>query len=230
MSALGDLTQYLRSHKLDTELMSFQNFHVELNSASQPMCHTIRQVFFPSLACHPLRRIPALNVRPDVGEGLVRVPGFLQLFEVRCAKFSDLECNMSRIHVGSCKTVVLGAFQSMMDITKQLKSYSDQFESRKLLSILEELPDLTEYLEHFYKAFGHQKDFGQEIYQLDVSNKIKAPNHWKKMSGTSTISRYHNPELTVLLARPQEPREVKNAIVRDLQGQLYAKFDENYKD
>ncbi|KAK3805286.1 MAG: hypothetical protein J3Q66DRAFT_407682 [Benniella sp.] len=63
---------------------------------------------------------------------------------------------MSRIHVGSCKTVVLGAFQSMMDITKQLKSYSDQFESRKLLSILEELPDLTEYLEHFYKAFGHQ--------------------------------------------------------------------------
>ncbi|KAK3805094.1 MAG: hypothetical protein J3Q66DRAFT_423257 [Benniella sp.] len=78
------------------------------------------------------------------------------LFEVRCAKFSDLECNMSRIHVGSCKTVVLGAFQSMMDITKQLKSYSNQFESRKLISILEELPDLTEYLENFYKAFGHQ--------------------------------------------------------------------------
>ncbi|KAK3827396.1 MAG: hypothetical protein J3Q66DRAFT_393739 [Benniella sp.] len=161
MSALGDLTQYLRSHKLDTELMSFKNFHV---------------------------RIPALNVRPDAGEGLVRIPGFLQLFEVRCAKFSDLECIMSRIHVGSCKTVVLGAFQSMM------------------------------------------KDFGQEIYQHDDSNKIKVPNHWKKMSGTCTISRYHNPELTVLVARPQEPREVKNAIMRDLQGQLYAKLDENYQD
>ncbi|KAK3809934.1 MAG: hypothetical protein J3Q66DRAFT_404721 [Benniella sp.] len=115
----------------------------ELNSASQPMCHTIRQASFPSLACHPLRRTQALNVRPDAGEDLVRVPGFLQLFEVRCAKFSDLECIMSRIHVGSCKTVVLGAFQSKMDITKQLKSYSNQFESRKLISILEELPDLT---------------------------------------------------------------------------------------
>ncbi|KAK3815519.1 MAG: hypothetical protein J3Q66DRAFT_398052 [Benniella sp.] len=50
------------------------------------------------------------------------------------------------------------------------------------------------------------------------------------MSGTSTISRYHNPELTVLVARPQEPREVKNAIMRNLQGRLYAKLNENYKD
>ncbi|KAK3809597.1 MAG: hypothetical protein J3Q66DRAFT_444240 [Benniella sp.] len=208
MSALGDLTHYLRSHKLDTELMSFKNFHVY---------DPIRQASTPILEGQTLTYLEIHRT-------------MAMLFEVRCAKFPDLECIMSRIHVGFCETVVLGAFQSMMDITKQLKSYADQFESRKLLSILEELPDLTEYLEHFYKAFGHQKDFGQEIYQLDVSNKIKAPNHWKKMSGTSTISRYHNPELTVLLARPQEPREVKNAIVRDLQGQLYAKFDENYKD
>ncbi|KAK3809935.1 MAG: hypothetical protein J3Q66DRAFT_404722 [Benniella sp.] len=50
------------------------------------------------------------------------------------------------------------------------------------------------------------------------------------MSGTSTISRYHNPELTVLVARPQEPREVKNAIMRNLQGRLCAKLNENYKD
>ncbi|KAK3805285.1 MAG: hypothetical protein J3Q66DRAFT_422997 [Benniella sp.] len=39
MSALGDLTQYLRSHKLDTELMSFQNFHVydPIRQASTPI-------------------------------------------------------------------------------------------------------------------------------------------------------------------------------------------------
>ncbi|KAK3807089.1 MAG: hypothetical protein J3Q66DRAFT_406754 [Benniella sp.] len=179
MSALGDLTQYLTSHKLDKELMSFKKFHVydPIRQASTPISDG------QTLINLEIHRTMAM------------------LFEVRCAKFSDLECIMSRIHVGSCKTVVLGAFQSMMDITKQLKSYSDQFESRKLISILEELPDLTEYLEHFYKAYGHQ-----------------------------TISRYHNPELTVLVARPQEPREVKNAIMRDLQGRLYAKFDENYQD
>ncbi|KAK3806853.1 MAG: hypothetical protein J3Q66DRAFT_406971 [Benniella sp.] len=208
MSALGDLTQYLRSHKLDKELMSFKKFHVydPIRQASTPISDG------QTLINLEIHRTMAM------------------LFEVRRAKFSDLECIMSRIHVGSCKTVVLGAFQSMMDITKQLKSYSDQFESRKLISILEELPDLTEYLEHFYKVYGHQKDFGQEIYQHDDSNKIKVLNHRKKMSGTCTISRYHNPELTVLVARPQEPREVKNAIMRDLQGRLYAKLDENYQD
>ncbi|KAK3816696.1 MAG: hypothetical protein J3Q66DRAFT_370224 [Benniella sp.] len=157
------------------------------------------------------------------------------LFEVRCAKFSDLECIMSRIHVGSCKTVVLGAFQSMM-------SYSDQFESRKLLSILEELPDLTEYLEHFYKAFGHQValEEGEIVPFAGFTGDFDADNDALKQldselaahldKARNELNRYHNPELTVLVARPQEPREVKNAIMRDLQGRLYAKFDENYKD
>jgi len=68
--------------------------------------------------CHPLRSIPAINARLDAVEDLVRVPGFLQLFDEKCAKFPDLERIVSRIHAGSCKIgdflVVLGAFRSLM--------------------------------------------------------------------------------------------------------------------
>lgn len=33
-----------------------------------------------------------------------------------------------------------------------------------------------------------------------------------------------------LVTKLQEARETKNAIMKELQGRLYAKFDENYKD
>ncbi|KAF9438134.1 DNA mismatch repair protein msh6 [Entomortierella beljakovae] len=74
------------------------------------------------------------------------------------------------------------------------------------------------------------KDLGKEIYQLEVSNKVSVPKNWKKMSGTSAASRYYNPELTILVTQLQEARETKTAIMKELQGRLYAKFDENYKD
>ncbi|KAF9348583.1 DNA mismatch repair protein msh6 [Mortierella sp. NVP85] len=317
MSALGGLTWYLRSLKLDTELMSFKNFHIydPVRQASTLILDgqtlTNLEVYqnngdgsdkgtllkllnrcvtpygkrlFRRWLCHPLRSIPAINARLDAVEDLVRVPGFSQLFDEKCTKFPDLERIVSRIHAGSCKIgdflVVLGAFRSLMDLTKQLRSYSDQFESKKLISILDEMPDLTDYLDYFYKAFDHQvaleegeivpfpgfaddfdanndalkqldselaahldkarrelknpkivyKDLGKEIYQLEVSNKIKVPTHWTKMSGTSTVSRYYNSELTAMVTRLNEARETKSSIMKDLQGRLYAKFDENHKD
>lgn len=90
----------------------------------------------------------------------MRVPGFMELFEEKCARFPDLERIVSRIHAGSCKIseflVVLSTFRTLVDTSRRLSSYTGQFQSKKLASVLDELPDLTEHLNYFAEAFDHQ--------------------------------------------------------------------------
>ncbi|KAG0378622.1 DNA mismatch repair protein msh6 [Mortierella sp. AD032] len=317
ISALGGLVWYLRSLKLDTELLSFKNFHVydpvrqastlildgqtlsnlevfQNNSDGSESGTVLRLLnrcvtpfgkrLFRRWLCHPLRSSSAIGARLDAVEDLMRVPGFMELFEEKCARFPDLERIVSRIHAGSCKIseflVVLSTFRTLVDTSRRLASYTGQFQSKKLASVLGELPDLTEHLNYFAEAFDHQvaqaegdiiphpgfaedydensevlsnldsqfaqlldkakrelkttkivyKDLGKEIYQMEMSNKITVPKNWKKTSSTNSISRYYTPELMTLVTKLQEARETKNAIMKELQGRLYAKFDENYKD
>ncbi|KAG0289330.1 DNA mismatch repair protein msh6 [Linnemannia gamsii] len=317
MSALGGLVWYLRTLKLDTELLSFKNFHVYdpvrqastlildgqtlsnlevfQNNGDGSESGTVLRLLnrcvtpfgkrlFRRWLCHPLRSSSAIGARLDAVEDLMRVPGFMELFEEKCARFPDLERIVSRIHAGSCKIseflVVLSTFRTLVDTSRRLSSYTGQFQSKKLASVLDELPDLTEHLNYFAEAFDHKvaqaegdiiphpgfaddydannevltnldsqfaqlldkvkrelkttkivyKDLGKEIYQLEMSNKINVPKNWKKTSSTSSISRYYTPELMALVTKLQEARETKNAIMKELQGRLYAKFDENYKD
>lgn len=42
------------------------------------------------------------------------------------------------------------------DTSRRLGSYTDQFKSNKLASVLAELPDLTEHLNYFKEAFDHK--------------------------------------------------------------------------
>ncbi|KAF9286408.1 DNA mismatch repair protein msh6 [Mortierella alpina] len=317
MSALGGLVWYLKSLKLDKELLSFKNFYnydpvrqastlildgqtlsnleVFQNNGDGSEAGTVLRLLnrcvtpfgkrmFRRWLCHPLRSSSAIAARLDAVEDLMRVPGFLELFEEKCSRFPDLERIVSRIHAGSCKIseflVVLSTFGTLLDTSRRLGSYTDQFKSNKLASVLAELPDLTEHLNYFKEAFDHKvaaaegeimpcpgfeqdyddidetlkqldvefaqhlekakrelkttkviyKDLGKEIYQLEVSNKVAVPKNWKKMSGTSSVSRYYNPELIGLVTRLQEARETKGGIMKDLRRRLYAKFDENYKD
>ncbi|KAF9201562.1 DNA mismatch repair protein msh6, partial [Haplosporangium sp. Z 27] len=317
MSALGGLVWYLKSLKLDKELLSFKNFHVydpvrqastlildgqtlsnlEIfqNNNDGTEAGTVLRLLnrcvtpfgkrlFRRWLCHPLRSTSAISARLDAVEDLMRVSGFMELFEEKCTRFPDLERIVSRIHANSCKIseflTVLSTFRSLMDTASQLNSFTTQFKSKKLESVLAELPDLTPFLDYFNKAFDQHiaategevipypgfaedydannedfkqldsefaqhldkakrelkttkvvyKDLGKEIYQIEVSNKVSVPKSWKKMSGTSSVSRYYNPELILLVTRLQEARETKTAIMKELQGRLYAKFDENYKD
>ncbi|KAG0213342.1 DNA mismatch repair protein msh6 [Mortierella sp. GBA30] len=317
MSALGGLVWYLKSLKLDMELLSFKNFHVydpvrqastlildgqtlsnlevfQNNSDGSETGTVLRLLnrcvtpfgkrLFRRWLYHPLRSSSAIAARLDAVEDLMRVPGFLDLFEEKCARFPDLERIVSRIHAGSCKIseflVVLSTFGTLLDTSRRLGTYANHFKSSKIASVLAELPDLTEHLDYFKDAFDHRvaetegeiipnpgfaqdyddiddtlkrldsefaahlekakrelkttkvayRDLGKEIYQLEVSNKVAVPKNWKKMSGTSSLSRYYNPELTGLVTKLQEARETKSGIMKDLQRRLYAKFDENYKE
>ena len=36
------------------------------------------------------------------------------------------------------------------------------------------------------------KDLGKEIYQLEISSKVKAPKEWTQMSKTANVGRYWN--------------------------------------
>ncbi|KAF9917476.1 DNA mismatch repair protein msh6 [Lobosporangium transversale] len=317
MSALGGLIWYLRSLKLDEELLSFKNFHIYdpvrqastlildgqtlsnlevfQNNSDGTEAGTVFRLLnrcvtpfgkrlFRRWLCHPLRSSSAISARLDAVEDLMRVPGFLELFEEKCVRFPDLERIVSRIHAGSCKVseflVVLSTFRTIIDTTRRLSSYTEQFKSKKLESVLAEMPNLTPYLDYFNEAFDQNlaategdivpypgfatdydsnnedfkqlasefaehlekakrllkttkviyKDLGKEIYQIEVSNKVAVPKNWKKMSGTNAVSRYYNPELIALVNRLQEAKETKSAIMKELQGRLYSKFDENFKD
>ncbi|KAF9393211.1 DNA mismatch repair protein msh6 [Podila verticillata] len=193
LSAFGGLIWYLRSLKLDEELLSFKNFQVydpvkqastlildgqtltnlEIfqNNSDGTEAGTVLRLLnrcvtpfgkrlFRRWLCHPLRSTTAIAARLDAVEDLMRVPGFLELFEEKCARFPDLERIVSRIHAGSCKIadflVVLSTFRTLMDTARRLSTYSEQFQSRKIASVLEELPDLTDHLEYFDNAFDHK--------------------------------------------------------------------------
>ncbi|KAG0227605.1 DNA mismatch repair protein msh6 [Actinomortierella wolfii] len=317
MCAMGGLVWYLRSLKLDDELLSFKNFSIydpvrqastlildgqtlsnleifqnSTNGSEQgTLFHLLNRCVTPfgkrlfrRWLCHPLRSRQAIMARLDAVEDLMRVPGFLELFEERCTRLPDLERIISRIHAGSCKIAefltVLSTFRSLIKTIQKLVSYNDQFQSGKIPSILAEFPDLMGYIHYFDEAFDHRlaaeegevtphpgfaedydensavlkqidaelaahladvkvklkttkivyKDLGKEIYQLEVPNKVQVPRDWKKMSGTSSVSRYYNPTLTALVNRLLEARETKSLIVKQLQGRLYAQFDKHYKE
>ena len=151
LSAFGGLIWYLRSLKLDEELLSFKNFQVydpvkqastlildgqtltnlEIfqNNSDGTEAGTVLRLLnrcvtpfgkrlFRRWLCHPLRSTTAIAARLDAVEDLMRVPGFLELFEEKCARFPDLERIVSRIHAGSCKIadflVVLSTFRTLM--------------------------------------------------------------------------------------------------------------------
>ncbi|KFH66766.1 DNA mismatch repair protein MSH6 [Podila verticillata NRRL 6337] len=191
LSAFGGLIWYLRSLKLDEELLSFKNFQVydpvkqastlildgqtltnlEIfqNNSDGTEAGTVLRLLnrcvtpfgkrlFRRWLCHPLRSTTAIAARLDAVEDLMRVPGFLELFEEKCARFPDLERIVSRIHAGSCKIadflVVLSTFRTLMVRSRDL---TDPFgHSGKIASVLEELPDLTDHLEYFDNAFDHK--------------------------------------------------------------------------
>ncbi|KAF9160168.1 DNA mismatch repair protein msh6, partial [Actinomortierella ambigua] len=136
MCAMGGLIWYLRSLKLDDELLSFQNFSIydpirqastlildgqtlsnlevfqnSIDGGEQgTLFHLLNRCVTPfgkrlfrRWLCHPLRSRQAIMARLDAVEDLMRVPGFLELFEERCTRLPDLERIISRIHAGSCK-------------------------------------------------------------------------------------------------------------------------------
>ncbi|KAG9301665.1 hypothetical protein G9A89_016736 [Geosiphon pyriformis] len=73
------------------------------------------------------------------------------------------------------------------------------------------------------------KDVGKEIYQIEISNAIRVPDDWRKLSSTKLVNRYWNPTLQKFIRELQEAQETKNGILKSLRGRFYEKFDSHYK-
>ncbi|KAG0243739.1 DNA mismatch repair protein msh6 [Mortierella sp. GBA43] len=251
MSALGGLVWYLRLLKLDTELLSFKNFHIydpvrqastlildgqtltnlEIfqNNGDGSEAGTVIKLLnrcvtpfgkrlFRRWLCHPLRSISAINARLDAVEDLVRVPGFLQLFEEKCGRFPDLERIVSRIHAGSCKIgeflIILSTFRQLIETAGQLGSFTDQFESKKLASVLEELPDLSEHLDYFTKAFDHQA-------ALEDGNIIPFPGFAEDYDANSDVLKELDSEFAAHLDKAKRQLKTAKVVYKDLGKEIY---------
>lgn len=94
--------------------------------------------------------------------------------------------------------------------------------------------DLLTKLREYRKEYRSQdicyKDSGKEIYLLEFPAKFKAPKEWQIMGATSKVKRYWSPEVKVLVRSLMEARERHKLVADQVQANLYAKFNLNYKD
>ncbi|CAG8589017.1 12391_t:CDS:10, partial [Gigaspora rosea] len=74
------------------------------------------------------------------------------------------------------------------------------------------------------------KDIGKELFQLEVPNTIKVPDHWQKLSRTQKVNRYWNPTLQKLIRDFQEAKETQSSVLKSLQSRFYQKFDAHYRN
>ncbi|KAI9201827.1 DNA mismatch repair protein msh6 [Polychytrium aggregatum] len=72
------------------------------------------------------------------------------------------------------------------------------------------------------------KDLGKEIYQMEISNKVKVPNDWVVMSRTQAVHRYYNPTIRDMVKRFDEAVEMREEAFRNIKGRMYSRFDEHY--
>ncbi|WVW81522.1 hypothetical protein I302_103516 [Kwoniella bestiolae CBS 10118] len=75
--------------------------------------------------------------------------------------------------------------------------------------------------------FWHSAQGAKEIFQIEISAKIKAPNHWIKQSGTKNFTRYYTPQLLKLKNEIQEAREIANTCRGEFYKRLLAEFDKD---
>ncbi|KAG0139481.1 hypothetical protein CROQUDRAFT_54664 [Cronartium quercuum f. sp. fusiforme G11] len=70
----------------------------------------------------------------------------------------------------------------------------------------------------------------KDIYQIQVSVKIKVPSNWIKMSGTKDCARYYSPQSTQLVKRLKQAREKKTSALKDFHLRVFNLFDRSYSE
>lgn len=155
--------------------------------------------------------------------------------------------------VGSGEGVIGSLISSMPDLDGALKQWKGAFDHSKAktegvlvpehgveedfdnsqASIENILKDLDSILQSTRKELKSTaivyRDNGKEIYQLEVSAKIKVPQHWDQMSATQKVRRYYTPELRDLVRQLQEAQEIHSQIVKEVASRFFERFDQEYK-
>ena len=70
------------------------------------------------------------------------------------------------------------------------------------------------------------KDIGiKDIYQIQVSAKVKVPSNWTKMSGTKDCARYYSPQSAQLVKKLKQAREKKTCALKDFHLKVVTGLD-----
>lgn len=74
------------------------------------------------------------------------------------------------------------------------------------------------------------KDIGKEVYQMEVSAKVKVPRDWTVMSKTVSVNRYYTSKLSSLITEIVQAKEHCEIAMRGIKLRMYEKFDTHYND
>ncbi|EIW67861.1 hypothetical protein TREMEDRAFT_40008 [Tremella mesenterica DSM 1558] len=99
--------------------------------------------------------------------------------------------------------------------------------------ILEQLREKARKQLHLARgeiAYWHSNQGGKEIYQLQVAADVEVPSSWRKQSGTKTVSRYYNSEITPVIRKLQEEREMQSVAKKTFFRRLLQKFDQSRRE
>ncbi|KAA1083414.1 DNA mismatch repair protein msh6 [Puccinia graminis f. sp. tritici] len=185
-----------------------------------------------------------------VHAGACTVPNFLKVlkaFEKICSTIQELRQLIDETPAMLLKELM----DALPDTDKLLQNLEDMFtlndDRRELLPLegkdesydmaLEEEREAEKALKAELKAAKKllktddvvYKDIGiKDIYQIQVSAKVKAPSTWTKMSGTKDCARYYSPQSAQLVKKLKQAREKKSCALKDFHLKVFLAFDENY--
>ena len=197
-----------------------------------------------------LSKLPDLErLISRVHAGRCRAQDFLRVIE----GFEQIEYTVDLLkQFGEGEGLIGQLISSMPDLTSALAKWKDAFDRdvAKTKGILVPAPgieenfdnsqeeldkcvaDLDKLLKQARKDLGSTaisyKDIGKEIYQFEVSKKVKVPKTWDQMSATASVTRYYSPELRKLVRAFQETQETHSQVTREVATRFCARFDEDY--
>lgn len=106
----------------------------------------------------------------------------------------------------------------------------DYDESKSNIKRLED--ELNTTLRAYRREFKTQsieyKDFGKELYTIEMPISVKVPSSWKQMGASKKTKRWWSPEVEALSKEIARARELHKILEDSLKIRMFAKFDKDY--
>jgi DNA mismatch repair protein MSH6 len=106
----------------------------------------------------------------------------------------------------------------------------DYDESKNNIQRLED--ELTIKLREYRREFKTQsieyKDFGKELYTIEMPISIKVPSSWKQMGASKKTKRWWSPEVEELSKEIARAKELHKILEDSLKTRMFARFDTDY--
>ncbi|OAV92014.1 hypothetical protein PTTG_03580 [Puccinia triticina 1-1 BBBD Race 1] len=233
-------------HWLCSPLQDADAIRARLDAVDFLMSHPSFEKTFSALSGLPdLERLIS-----RVHAGACTVPNFLKVLEA-FKKIYKTTQELRQLIDETPAILLQELLDSLPDVEKLLQNLEDMFtlndDRRELLPLegkdesydmaLEEEREAEKALKAELKAAKKllktedvvYKDIGiKDIYQIQVSVKVKPPSNWTKMSGTKDCARYYSPQSAQLVKKLKQAREKKSCALKDFHLKVFLAFDEDY--